>query len=138
MERFFKVSDRNLAVDHSLSQLRDLAREGGCGGGEKDTTDPKSELVTIVKISQEKNEIIQSDFDREKHLSIGLALNEKKSRDIEASLAKIKAAEDKFRQLSEVEQIEVMSNRGDASPILNDILRIKAERKRKSILVPDF
>ena len=134
MKRFFKISDRNLAVDHY-----DLAREVSCGGGEKDSTDHKSELVTIDDImSQNKNEIMQGDFVREKHLSIGLALNEKKSRDIEASLARIKAAEDKFRQLSKVEQIEVMSNRGDASPILNDILRIKAERKRKSILVPDF
>ena len=79
MERFFKVSDRNLAVDHSLSQLSELAREGGCGdGGEKDSTDPRSELVTIVKIPQDKIVIIQGDFDREKHLSIGPALTEKK------------------------------------------------------------
>ena len=89
MERFFKVSDRNLAVDHSLSQLKEIVREEGCGGGEKDSTDKKSELVTIDDTlpPQAKNEIIQGDFEREKRLSIGLALNEKKSRNIEASLA---------------------------------------------------
>ena len=70
-------------------------------------------------------------FDREKHLSIGLALNKQRIRDIEASIAKVKAAEDDFRGLSDVEQQEIASNQGDTSVILNDIRRIKAERKQK-------
>lgn len=133
MERVFNVSDQNLAMDPSMSQLRDPAREVGCGGEEKDSTDNKSDpQVTIDDtMPQVKNEMDQGDFDREKHLSIGL--NEKKSRDIEASLAKIK-----FRRLGGVEQIEVMSNRGDTSAILNDVPRIKAERKQRSILNPNF
>ena len=54
----------------------------------------------------------QPDFDREKHLSIGLALKEQRNRDIEDSIAKVKAAEDNFRGLSEVEQQEFLSNQG--------------------------
>ena len=69
------------------------------------------------------NTILQRDFDREKHLSIGLALKEQRNRDIEDSIAKVKAAEDNFRAkvkaaednfrgLSEAEQQAFLSNQG--------------------------
>ena len=58
------------------------------------------------------NTTLQRDFDREKHLSIGQALKEQRNRDIEDSIAKVKAAEDNFRGLSEVEQQEFLSNQG--------------------------
>ena len=76
----------------------------------------------------------QPDFDREKHLSIGRALKEQRSKDIDASIAEVKAAEDNFRGLSVVEQQEFLSNQGIEAETKHLVRRTGNEDKKDNIV----